>query len=51
VQSVLGGFNKADYVSERLWATSHDGVRIPISLVYRKDLFKRDGSANMLLYG
>jgi oligopeptidase B len=48
---VLGGFNKADYASERLWATSADGTRVPISLVYRKDMFKPDGSAPMLLYG
>jgi oligopeptidase B len=49
--SVLGGFNKDDYASERVWATSPDGTRVPVSLVYRKDLFRRDGTANMLLYG
>ena len=37
-QEVLGGkFDKSNYVSKRLWATANDGVRIPISLVYRKD--------------
>ena len=37
-QEVLGGkFNKSNYVSKRLWATAKDGVKIPISLVYRKD--------------
>ncbi|GBF90424.1 prolyl endopeptidase-like [Raphidocelis subcapitata] len=49
--SVLGGFSKDDYASERVWATSPDGTRVPISLVYRKDLFKQDGTAKMLLYG
>ena len=37
-QEVLGGkFDKSNYVSKRLWASAKDGVKIPISLVYRKD--------------
>lgn len=37
-QEVLGGkFDKGNYVSKRLWATAKDGVKVPISLVYRKD--------------
>ena len=37
-QEVLGGkFDKSNYVSKRLWATAKDGVKVPISLVYRKD--------------
>ena len=48
---VLGGFDKNDYQTERVWATVRDGVRVPISLVYRKGLVKRDGSNPMLLYG
>jgi oligopeptidase B len=51
VQAVLGGFSSGDYASERVWATSHDGARVPISLVYRKELFKKDGSNNLMLYG
>jgi oligopeptidase B len=47
---VLGGYDPARYVSERIWATAPDGVRVPVSLVYRKDL-KRDGSRPMLLEG
>ena len=47
---VLGGFDKANYTTERLWATARDGVEVPISLVYRSDLFKNDGSNPMLLY-
>jgi oligopeptidase B len=46
---VLGGFNAADYVSERLYATARDGVRVPISLVYRKGLVK-NGTHPMVLY-
>lgn len=47
---ILGGFNKADYVSERIYATAKDGTKVPISLVYKKDT-KKDGSAPLLLYG
>ena len=43
-------FNKDNYVSERTWAKAADGVRIPISLVYKKGLIK-DGSNPLLIYG
>jgi len=33
---VLGGYDPAEYASERLFALAPDGTRIPISLVYRK---------------
>jgi oligopeptidase B len=37
-QEVLGGkFDKNNYLSKRLWANAKDGVKVPISLVYRKD--------------
>lgn len=48
-QPVLGEFNASDYKSERIFATSQDGTRVPISLVYKKD-FERNGSAPCLLY-
>ena len=47
---VLGGFNKEDYRSERLFATARDGVKIPISIVYKKDLQINDKTP-LLLYG
>jgi len=47
---VLGGYDPAQYQSERVWATAKDGTRIPISLVYRKGV-ARDGSAPMVLNG
>ena len=50
VKKVLGNFTKENYLSKRIFATSQDGVQIPISLVYRKDI-KRDGPAPLLLYG
>ncbi len=38
------GFDKANYVTERVWATARDGTRVPVSLLYRKGL-KKDGTA------
>jgi oligopeptidase B len=49
-QPVLGGYDRTQYVSERLQATAPDGTRVPISIVYRKDL-PRDGKAPLYLYG
>jgi oligopeptidase B len=49
-QRVLGGYDSALYVSERLHANAPDGTPTPISLVRRKDTV-RDGDAPLLLYG
>ena len=48
--TVLGGYKKSDYASERVFAKADDGVEIPISLVYKKG-FKKDGTAPLLLTG
>ena len=48
---MLGGFDSARLKTERLWATAPDGARVPVSLVYRKDLAKLDGSDPLLLDG
>ncbi|MCS6807868.1 MAG: S9 family peptidase [Candidatus Kapabacteria bacterium] len=48
-QEVPGGYNPEDYVVERLAAKSHDGVMIPLSLVYRKGL-QKNGLNPTLLY-
>jgi oligopeptidase B len=49
-QPVRGGYDRTDYVTERLWAVAGDGVRVPISIVYRRGV-KRDGSNPALLNG
>ena len=50
-QQVLDSdFKKENYISERLWAPSSDGVKIPISIVYKKGL-KKNGKNPLLLYG
>ncbi len=43
-QEVLGEFNSKDYTTKRLWATAKDGVKIPVSLVYKNALYKADGT-------
>ena len=48
-QDVLGGYDPTQYACERLWATARDGVKVPISIVYRKG-FVRDGHAPLFLY-
>ena len=50
-QEVPGGFDKSLYKSERLWVHAHDGVPVPVSLVYRRDLFHADGSSPLYVYG
>jgi len=47
---VLGDFKSENYISERIWATASDGIKIPISIVYRKGL-KKDGNNPLLQYG
>jgi len=49
VQEIPGGFNPDDYTVERVWATADDGVKVPMSVVYKKSLVK-DGSNPALLY-
>ena len=56
-QPVRGGYRRDDYATERLWATAPDGVRVPITLVYK--LLAGDGEVAvqpakarpLLLYG
>jgi oligopeptidase B len=48
-QPVLGGFNKEDYVTERVFVKARDGKEIPLTIVYKKG-FKKDGSGPLLQY-
>jgi len=45
---ILGGFDQANYVTERLYTTARDGIRVPVSVVYRKGVAR---PAPLLLYG
>ena len=48
-QEVPGGYIASQYVSERQWVTARDGVKVPLSIVYKKG-FERDGTRPLLLY-
>ena len=42
-------FSKENYISERLYASARDGVKVPISLVYRKGV-QLNNTTPLLLY-
>lgn len=49
-QEVVGGHEPNAYHSERIWAKAADGVLVPISLVYQKSSFSKNGNNPVLLY-
>ena len=50
-EKFVPNYDESLYESKRIFAKSHDGIEVPVSLVYRKDKFKQDGSNKLLLYG
>jgi oligopeptidase B len=54
-QEVPGGFDRTLYASEHIHATAADGVQVPVSLVYRKDQFRKGrgkpGTNPLYVYG
>lgn len=50
-QQPVPGYDPALYTTERVWAPSRDGKRIPVSIAYRKNLFRQDGSAPLYIDG
>jgi oligopeptidase B len=48
-QAVIGEFNKNNYISERVFVIARDGVKIPLSIVYRKST-QLNGKAPLLQY-
>lgn len=48
-QEVPGGYDPSQYDSERQWVAARDGVKVPLSIVYKKG-FKRDGTGPLFLY-
>jgi oligopeptidase B len=47
---ILGGFDQAEYRTERLYAEAPDGAKVPVSIVYREGL-KKEGGNPLLLDG
>jgi len=49
-QEVVGGYEPGEFHTQRLWATARDGIKVPVTLVYKKSLYKGDGTNPLLLY-
>jgi oligopeptidase B len=47
---VLGSFHLDNYHSERIMIKARDGQMVPVSLVYRKELFNKDNKNPILHY-
>jgi oligopeptidase B len=49
-EKVGGGYTASLYQTVRVWVKARDGDMVPMSVVYKKSLFKKDGTNPMLLY-
>ncbi|MEO7563605.1 MAG: prolyl oligopeptidase family serine peptidase, partial [Sphingomicrobium sp.] len=49
VQEIPSGYDAASYATERIEVTARDGVKVPVSVVFKKG-FPRDGSGRLFLY-
>lgn len=47
---ILGDFSAENYQSERIFIEARDGAKVPISVVYRKDKYKKDGTNPIFQY-
>ncbi len=48
-QEIPSGYDKTQFMSERVFANAPDGTQVPLSIVYKKGL-NRDGKSPCLLY-
>jgi oligopeptidase B len=48
-QQEVPGYDPSQYASERQWVTARDGVKVPLSIVYKKG-FEQNGARPLLLY-
>jgi oligopeptidase B len=49
VQEIPSGYDPSQYETERVEITARDGVKVPVSVVYKKG-FKKDGNGPLYLY-
>jgi oligopeptidase B len=49
-QKVGDRYDPSKYETKRIWTKVTDGTMLPITLVYRKDMFKKDGTNPMYMY-
>ena len=50
-EDAVHGYDKSNYAMERIHAMAADGTKIPMSIAYRKDMQKKDGTNPALMYG
>ncbi|MBW8310125.1 MAG: S9 family peptidase [Candidatus Paracaedibacteraceae bacterium] len=50
-QEIGSGFDSNLYHVDRIWAEARDGVKVPVSVVYRKGKFTLGADNPLLLYG
>ena len=49
VQEIPSGYDASQYATERLMVDARDGVKVPVSVVYRKG-FEKNGEGKLFLY-
>ena len=49
VQEIPSGYDASQYATERLMIDARDGVKVPVSVVYRKG-FEKNGEGKLFLY-
>ena len=49
-QKVIGDFKPENYISERLWVKARDGVKVPVSIVYKKGIDLKSGKNPLYQY-
>lgn len=50
-QEPVFGYDRKNYDSTRIMITARDGTEVPVSLVWRKDKFNKDGQNPLLIVG
>lgn len=50
-EEIPSGYKKDLYATERIMVTARDGKLIPMAVVYRVDMYKKNGTAPGLIYG
>lgn len=48
---VLNNYNRNNYVSKRVFINIDNNTKLPISIIYNKNCYKKDGQHPVLLYG
>ncbi len=50
-EEIPSGYKKALYATERIMVPSRDGKLIPVAIVYRTDMYQKNGTAPGFIYG